>query len=158
MTDTRVVRRTARLLAVGALALVGFACSGDTNDDTAARNSSNFNTRSIVAFGSEVPTMPDAQRITRGTVKAGAWHKTYVVPAAGADVLAFYQRELPSAGWTSGGTPSTTPGGFEATWRRPGLRLDVTVAPSTTPDPSTTAAGDTSSNTVNLTLDRTGRQ
>lgn len=131
------------------------ACSGDSNDDTAARNESNFNARSIVAFGNEVPTMPGADVTTRGTVEAGAWHKTYDVPAPATDVLTYYQRELPSAGWTRGGTPSTASGGFESTWRRPGLRLDVTVAPATADTPSPTAATSATASTVNLTLDRT---
>jgi hypothetical protein len=161
MTVARTWRRIAAPLAVVAVSFAAVACSGDDgNDDKAARNSSNFNTRSIVAFGAEVPTMPGAEIITRGSVKAGAWHKTYDVSATPTDVVAFYVQELPGSGWTEGGTPSPTPGGFEATWRRRGLRLDVTVAPSTTAGTSPTAADPATStgsptSTVNLTLDRT---
>jgi hypothetical protein len=141
-------------LAVAA-ALLGAGCSNDDSGDSAARNSSNFNTRSIVAFGNEVPIIDGARDITRGAIEGGAWHRTYDVTVPPADVLAFYQRELPSAGWTDSTTPSTTPGGVEATWHRRGLRLDVTVAPSSTGSgAATTVAASTS--TVNLALTRTG--
>jgi hypothetical protein len=163
----RSTRRSTRRwwpLALAALVVATLAaCSGDDNPDAAGRNSSNFNTRSIVAFGREVPTMPGADVVTRGAVEAGAWHKTYEVPADLPEVLAFHQRELPGSGWTEGGTPSTTPGGIEATWRRRGLRLDLTIAPATsgtsTGGSSTatppTSAGDSPRSTVNLSVERT---
>jgi hypothetical protein len=141
---------------VATFALLVGACSGDDEGNrSASRNSSNFNTRSIVAFGDEVPTLPAARSITRGTVEHGAWRKTYEVAAPAADVLAFYERELPSTGWTTGGTPSGTPGGSEATWRRPGFRLTVSVAPGAAG--STTTAPETAVpavSTVDLTLRR----
>jgi hypothetical protein len=136
---------------------VAAGCSGDSNDDAAARNSSNFNTRSIVAFGGEVPVPPDARFVTRGAVKAGAWHRTYEVSLPAADVLAYYEQELPSKGWTGGATPEPTPGGAAATWRRRGLRLDITVAPAPAGStPSTPTTGASAVSTVNLTLQKVG--
>jgi hypothetical protein len=146
------------LVAVAALSMAAASCSssGDDDGNSGARNSSNFNTRSIRTFGSEVPTYPRADLVTKGAIEAGAWHRTYEVQATAADVLAFYERELPSAGWTNRGTPDPTDGGTESTWRRPGLRLTVTVAPvaagSTTSAPISGSGSATS--TVNLSLER----
>jgi hypothetical protein len=156
----RGARRTALLLVV-ALAAIGASCSGDDDRGGAARNGSNLNARSIVAFGADVPTMPGARSITRGAVEAGAWHRTYEVDADPAAVLGFYQQELPSQGWKTSTAPSTTPGGAGSTWRRPGFRLDVTVAPgagtTSTTTSSTTSSTATASatSTVNLALTRT---
>jgi hypothetical protein len=159
--ERAVGRALVGLLATCALLVGCIGCSGDSNSDSGARNESNFSARSVVAFADEVPQMPGAEPVTKGAMKAGAWHRTLEVQAPAADVLAFYQRELPSAGWTEGGTPSTTPGGFEATWRRPGLRLDATVAPAaagtrseTEADGSTTAGSNTGTTTINLSLRR----
>src|SRR3954466_16336677 len=74
----RAARRTAVLLVV-VLAAIGASCSGDDDQGPAARNGSNINARSIVAFGADLPTMPAARSITRGAIEAGAWHRTYEV-------------------------------------------------------------------------------
>jgi hypothetical protein len=142
------------LLAV--LVALATGCSGNSNDDSAARNESNFNTRSIVAFGSEVPIAPGAASVTRPTVEAGAWRRTYEVSTPATEVLGFYQRELPSNGWTERGTTDTTPGGAASTWQRPGLRLDVTVAPTAAGSTTSTSGGSVTS-TVNLTLQKVSR-
>jgi hypothetical protein len=145
------------VLVLAAIAVLTAGCSGngDDNNDSASRNSSNFSTRSIVAFGREVPTMSGATSVTRGTLEGGAWHRTYEVDATGDAILAFYRKELPSSGWTDDQPPSTTPGGTQATWRRTGLRLDVTVAPAGAEATPTSGTG-TATSTVNLSLTRTG--
>ncbi|HLM16952.1 MAG TPA: hypothetical protein VK549_03955 [Acidimicrobiia bacterium] len=169
-TRARTATRTALLaLTVVALSLGAFGCGSD-DSSPGSRNSSNFNTRSIATFGTELPTMANSRTLTRGTVEGGAWHKTYEVGVPAGDVLAFYERELPSTGWNRGGTPATTPGGFEATWRRTGLRLDVTVSPSATTSGSASpaatsppssasstanAGGNAGGTTVNLSISRT---
>jgi hypothetical protein len=71
--------------------LVLGSCSGDSSD-SASRNSSNLNTRTLATLGSDIPTMPGANVITRGAVDAGSWHRTYEVQAAAAEVIAFYQQ------------------------------------------------------------------
>jgi hypothetical protein len=151
----RTARRTALLLVV-VLAAIGASCSSDDDQGPAARNGSNVNARSIVAFGADLPTMPAARSITRGTIEAGAWHRTYEVDADPAAVLDFYQQQLPSLGYKTSTPPSTTPGGAGSTWRRPGFRLDVTVAPgAATTSTTTSSTAATATSTVNLALSRT---
>lgn len=154
--------RSSRIATVILILVIGFgagSCGGDSSSsESASRNSSNRNGRTLATFGREVPTLPDADVVTSGAVQDGVWRRTYEVPVVVADVVAFYQRELPSVGWTErgpatpmveGATATTT-----ATWRRTGFRLDITVAnaPAGT-DPSTTMVG-AGVSTVTLSLQR----
>lgn len=138
-------------LVVAAIAFGG--CQGGS--DAASRNGSNLNGRTLAAFGRNLPTIPGAEVVTPGTTKAGAWHRTTIVPLGPAATLAFFDRELPTTGWQPATAPSTTPGGQGATWRRSGLRLRVAVAPETGRPTSTTSTASASGTVVNLTLTRT---
>jgi hypothetical protein len=155
------VRAVAGTRALGSLVLtilvLSASCSSDgSGSNNASRNSSNFNTRSIGTFGSEIPTMPAARVLTRGSIEAGAWHRTYEIQVPATEVIAFYQRELPSAGWTETKVATTTPDGNATQWRRSGLRLDVTVAPSGAGSDAPTESGSPDISTVNLSLSRSG--
>jgi hypothetical protein len=152
------VRRATPACLLLVIAFGTMSCSsGDGSvSSNASRSLSNLNARSLPTLGSEIPTMADANVVTRGALEAGAWHRTYDVAVAPAAVLAFYQRELPSTGWTADGITTAAPSGTETSWRRRGLRLDVTIAPSAAEPASTVPSGSSAQTTVNLSLRRAG--
>ena len=157
MTDRSIARghRLVTVIVLLAIALGAASCSGDSDGDSASRNSSNRNGRTLATFGGEIPTPPDANVVTDGALQAGVWRRTYEVPVVAADVVAFYQRELPSIGWTEGGAAAPTAEGTTARWRRSGLRLDVTVANAPAGTGPSTTTGGAGVSTVTLSLQRT---
>ncbi len=91
----------------------------------------------IVAGAFAALPQPDGAVPLEGPTRDGvSTTQSFAVPKSGPDeVFGFYERELADLGWGPDGGLARIGGGWRGVWARDGLRLEVSVVPSTPSDP-----------------------